>query len=160
MIESILSLFIVGTIGFWVLMAAVAIIIIASIENDHFGFPALLLMVVGAIYHKELLLLGWTPLLLFALCYLVIGIAWSAFKWYRYVKKQVRLAKSRKSFTEAMHENLKDTLSLSNNKSRITAWLAYWPFSLIWSLTGDFWNMIFENVKALYQRILDNALEG
>jgi hypothetical protein len=47
----------------------------------------------------------------------------------------------------------------SNNKARITAWIAFWPFSLVGTLVNDpvrrLVDFLFNQFKALYQRMSD-----
>ncbi len=47
----------------------------------------------------------------------------------------------------------------SKNKARITAWMAFWPCSLIGTLLNDpvrrAFNFLFNNFKALYQKMSD-----
>ena len=53
---------------------------------------------------------------------------------------------------------LEQSLEISGNKSRIIAWMVYWPWSLIWNVTGDFFTMIYETMMGVYQRIADKAV--
>lgn len=50
----------------------------------------------------------------------------------------------------------------SKNKSRITAWACYWPFSFIGTLLNDpvrrLFNFLFNQFKALYQHLADYVL--
>lgn len=47
----------------------------------------------------------------------------------------------------------------SKNKSRITAWASFWPFSVVGTLLNDpvrrLFNFLFNHFKALYQRMAD-----
>lgn len=50
----------------------------------------------------------------------------------------------------------------SKNKGRITAWACYWPFSFVGTLLNDpvrrIFNFLFNQFKALYQRMADHIL--
>jgi hypothetical protein len=50
----------------------------------------------------------------------------------------------------------------SKNKSRITAWACYWPFSFVGTLLNDpvrrLFNFLFNQFKAQYQRLSDYVL--
>ena len=52
----------------------------------------------------------------------------------------------------------------SENKKKIMGWLAYWPWSFLWTFINDpvrtFFNWLYESLSGLYQRIADSAFRG
>ena len=144
MIETILTVFEFGTIWFWLLAAIASIIIISCVENEHYPTPSIVAILLGVVYWKQIVHAPWQIIALvigvFALC----GLLWSTFKWFRYVNKQVRHYNDTygATLTESQMRDLKSEISVSNHKAMITGWIAFWPWSLLWSLTGDFFNML------------------
>lgn len=89
MITTVLEFFALGTLGFWILSAVLSAVFIACIENDSKWFPTVVLLGLGIAYWKQLaaLALGWQAILIGVIAYVLIGVAWSFFRWYRYVQK-------------------------------------------------------------------------
>lgn len=52
----------------------------------------------------------------------------------------------------------------SNNKSRIVSWMSLWPCSMVGTLLNDpvrrLFNFLFNNFKALYQRMADHVFRN
>ncbi len=170
--------------SFWILLLVEFILLLALVEYEkpELGFLSLLgvgillkvfadvnllFMVVEHPWHASL---G-------ALVYLVIGTAWSIFKWYFFVRNrreeyfkakedfQKDLNQDRKveewekSYEKARFLNRKKTLEPlpGENKSRILMWMAYWPWSAIWTLINDSikktYKFIYENISGVLTRI-------
>jgi len=81
--------------------------------------------------------------------YLVIGVLWSFFKYYSFVRER-----KRDGYTYEMLQN-------ANNKGRVITWMAYWPFSAIAHLVGDglykLFVWIYDQVSGVYDRILKSV---
>lgn len=117
--------------------------------------------------------LGDNPLttIMLMLGYFGIGTAYGTWKWVRVMKKAAKKLRALKAAFMEKNNIQGDTIpeeakkawrnhresvyyhrdpapKALNNKSRIISWMAYWPFSLMWSLTADFlvdaWNWCFE----------------
>jgi hypothetical protein len=162
MITSILEFFALGTLGFWGLCVLVSIVFVACLENDNRWFPTIITIALAGLYWKSMVAfaLGWKAILLFSLVYLLAGVAWSFFRWIRYVKEQADVWRKENGNTLKEYDlaMLKRKLDVSNNKGRLTGWIAYWPWSLVWNITGDFFTMVYENLQGAYQKIADRAL--
>ena len=82
----------------------------------------------------------------FIILYLIIGLLWSFYKWYLYLKD------SKKQNRERDYTN-----SPSYNKDKIIAWMAYWPISMLLFVVGDlfstFYNWLYSRVSGIYERI-------
>jgi hypothetical protein len=164
MITAILEFFALGTIGFWILCSLLSIVFIACIENETHWFPTCALIALGAIYWKPLVALGlaWQGLAIGALVYVVAGMIWSIYRWYRFVKETADKYRQQygNTLTDSNRSSLKSDISVSSNKALITGWIAYWPWSLVWNITGDFFKTAYEKLQKVYQGITDKALSG
>jgi hypothetical protein len=164
MITSILEFFALGTFGFWLLCSLLSIVFIACIENENHWLPTVASIALAAIYWKGFVALGmtWQGVAIGVLVYAVAGMVWSIYRWYRFVKEQAEDYRKRygTSLTDSQRRDLKSDISVSSNKALITGWIAYWPWSLVWNVTGDFFKTIYEQLQGVYQRIVDKALGG
>ena len=164
MITSIIEFFALGAIGFWILSALISIIFIACIENDTYWFPTITTAAFLAVYWKGFASfnLTWQIIVGGVLSYVVLGVVWSLYRWLQYVRNIA--AKFRKQYgtvlTESQLYDLERKVSVSSNKSLITGWIAYWPWSLIWNISGDFFTAIYERLSNVYQNITNNAVKG
>jgi len=160
MIESILTAFAFGTIWFWVLTFLVSIIFIASIDNDHYATPTSTAIVVGLLFWKPIMALSWQAIAISFAVYVLAGILWSLFKWYRFVQKKAAYyhEKCGTTLTSTQLTSFKDSVSVLGNKARLTGWIAWWPWSLIWSVTGDFWNFLYDTMVNAYRKIADREI--
>jgi hypothetical protein len=90
--EWILTLFVFGSVGFWILLAAVSCLFICLLEYRKGGWATVALI-------ATLVLLYWLGNLRFAwvihhplqtagyfVAYLVLGTGWAIFKWWRFVR--------------------------------------------------------------------------
>jgi hypothetical protein len=162
MITSILEFFALGTLGFWILCSLISVIFIIALENENHWFPTCLTLAFAGIYWKALagLALSWHAISLGILVYAVIGIVWSMFRWFRYVKSTADTYRKEHgdNLRASERSSLQREISATLNKSRITGWIAYWPWSMLWNLTGDFFKMIYEALQGVYQKISDRAM--
>lgn len=100
-----------------------------------------------------------------AAAYFPIGIAWSFFRWWRVLKdKASELMSYRHHYNDAnrWEEHVKSHMpTASNNKSAITCWITYWPFSvtsyLLVDILCDIGNWIYSLISGLYQRLADHV---
>lgn len=164
MITSILEFFALGTLGFWILATLASIIFIACVENENHWLPTTILVALTAVYWKSLAALGlsWQGLTIGIIVYAVAGMVWSIYRWFRFVKTQADDFRKRygTSLTDSQRRDLRSEISVSSNKALITGWIAYWPWSLVWNVTGDFFKTIYEQLQGVYQKITDKALAG
>ena len=169
MLESIFGFFAVGMIGFWLLVLIASIIFITGAESDNYVLSAIVTILLGIAYWKPLMAVGlsWQVIAVCVSAYVIFGIGWSAWRWWKYVHQTVeRVKKSGRSYmerdgvlTDEDKERIKLAVNVSDNKGRIIGWMAYWPWSAFWNVTGDFFTMVYDSMKSAYQRIADKALE-
>ena len=123
---------------------------------------------------------------LYAVGYVVVGVVWSFVKWFSYLRKfrdHFRELKQkfleRKSLTgpdidEPLLSEFKDSLrhqyeyrdvqsgqkpTAAENKARITAWMAFWPCSMVSTLLNDpirrLFKFLFSLLKGTFQKLSD-----
>lgn len=160
MIETITAALAVGTFWFWALILIVSAIIIGCVENEHYPLPTISLLVFGGLYWKYIVAAPWQALAIIIGVFAVCGIAWSVFKWNQRVNRIV--SKYKETYGTSLNQSnmarLKTEISVANNKAVLTGWIAFWPWSLLWSLTGDFFNTLYDAMSNVYQSITNRGL--
>lgn len=186
------TMFVFGSFWFWILVVAGALLVVYFIdgvddrngESDPFyvsGATITLLVVLlilqflsdvrpfTYVYHHPL------SALLFVLGYLIAGVLWSFVKWYSYLRNWSDKYKREKAEYFARPKNdspdgrdywnrlHRGTLpTAKENKSRIIAWMSYWPWSLIWTFINDpikrAFRALYRELQQTYQRIADKVL--
>ena len=161
MIETITTALGVGTFWFWAILTFASVLIIACTENDHYPIPTIVSFILVTIYWKDIIAVQWQTIATIIGVFVLGGILWSAFKWFRYVQKSVNhyTKKYGNSLTPCQMAALELEISLYENKSRITGWMAFWPWSLFWTITGDFFNMVYDAMVGVYQGIANRSMK-
>lgn len=167
MIESFLTAFAFGTVWFWILAVIASVIIIACTEHEHYPTPSIVVTLLAIIYWKQIIAAPWQTIGIVVGLFALFGVLWSIFKWFRHVNKFVAKYRSEHgiaqpdgtvTLSESQMRDLRNDISVSNNKALLTGWIAFWPWSLLWSLTGDFFNMLYDAMSNVYQKITDSGL--
>jgi hypothetical protein len=154
--EAILGFFALWGIGFWILATIASIIFIAGCEKDELGLSIFATIVLAVIYYKSIILVFSNPVMLM-ICvvgWLIAGVINSCWRLRNMARDVVE------KYNETRSGNPEYELQLSRNKSRITNWIIYWPWSLFWNFTRDFFNTLYKAMSGIYQRIIDKALDG
>jgi len=173
-----------GTLWFWVAIAIFTIAMLALIEYEK-PFSAFLVIAVtlsmfefGAGYD----LFAWVvsnPLLTveFIVGYIVLGIMWSIAKWFFFVLnardrysakrqqwlKDLKLGETLEQYIIRARPSAYDQFPPSPvaNRDRIILWMAYWPFSALWTLINDplkrIWRFTFNRITAFLTWISNRA---
>lgn len=152
----------------WLLTSGIiaCIVIIACIENRSPGWALTVVAVLGGITYlidRSLLLDTWNYIVnnpvaigMYAIGYIVVGVLWSIYKWYLYVKKWVNKWGSSRVILE-------DKISPEENKTLIMTWMGYWPFSFLWFVVDHpltkLYKWIYTQVSGVYTRISTAALQ-
>jgi len=104
-----------------------------------------------------------TTFILYTIIFLIIGLMWSFYKWFRFVKKRTRdyLSKvEERSRTVFISDFLPD---VSKNKSLISTWIIFWPISVARYLCGnilvDMTNYLIKKFASTYQSISNRLFE-
>lgn len=167
-----MGLLLFGTVWFWIFLAIIVTSITAIIEYDedesHAGW-ATGVLIVGAVLFwflgRETFMnvlsfirdnpwniLGWFGI------YVAIGIVWTFWKWYIFLKKyRDKFMENNKKYPTSYP--VKDFKIPTYNEYfyKIVSWMMYWPFSALWTLTHkfirDFFTFISDQLKLAYDRI-------
>lgn len=179
-----LTLFVVGSIGFWILLTIEFILLLTFTELEKPGLSFFSLIVFGLLLkffgagdvfewvweHPREVLFG-------AGVYLAAGMVWGVVKWYFFVTKR------RDEYLEEKEEFFKrrgteddwarSTLRMRflnskgeltplarENKSRIIMWMAYWPWSLLWTTINDAVKRIYREIYQAIQRLLQGISDS
>lgn len=116
------------------------------------------------------------------LLFLIIGVLWSFFKWYRFVKEAARKARERLQWeidqyqsgcgytypvnTEEGRQQFLNNAKpwVSRYKARIAGWIVFWPLSMLWTVLTELLRDVFERIveffRGYYQRIVDKAFQA
>lgn len=133
---------------FWSIVAAVVIIdVLLLSSDDDASIGAVVLTTIATaclfLFTDAFVGISVATLILSLLCYVIVGVAWSMFKWYRFLVEQK--ASGRTSAPAA-----------SQFKSRILGWMVLWPFSFTWwvlSMPRRMFSWIYDQLSTLYDRI-------
>lgn len=140
----IATLFLFGTLWFWVLSLVFIGFVIYTLEDeDVSAWPYVLTVAfIGLTYwmgnkdlYKEIFSYLVNNPLVLVFCfvgYLLAGAIWSLVRWFLYLKG---LSIDKDENGKVRHSKYK--FEVSSNKGRITNWMMYWPFSLIWTVIDE-----------------------
>lgn len=162
--NAIIDFFYLG-FGFYLFLLFFSIVFLTSCERDE-GFALALCTFIPysllyLIYYK--VSLHWKFVVPVILGYFVIGAGWSLWRWFRHCKTTV----------QALHSNMDQRLSKadaeqrirtdyrvipSSNKSRLTSWVLFWPWSMFWNLLGDLLTGIYDSLAGIYIKISDSVI--
>lgn len=193
----LLSLFLFGTIWFWLLLGAAALFIGICVSRDSFGKATLCLFgFFGALtLFGDFNVLHWlahngTSFLIGLGFYLAVGVFWSFAKWFFFVRRlRDEYLERRRAFLDrndvrgdVIPDQLKKRWAAEieqswsrrgqttypprarTYKGKITAWMAYWPWSLVVTMIDDplrkLFNALFRMVQGAFQGVSDNAFRG
>jgi len=154
MLEAITGFFALWSVGFWILAFIASVIFIVGCEKDTIGLSVFATIVLSVIYWKSLVLVLTNPTLLAIgiVAWLLIGVLNSMWRLKNLAREVVE------KYNKSGYGDPKNELSLSNQKSRITNWIIYWPWSLFWNFSRDFFNSLYKAMSGVYQGIIDRAL--
>lgn len=171
MIETVLSFFAVGALGFFLYILLLSVLYTVAVECDKYSLAVVATVVGIVIYHKELwiILHSWQLLGISFLVYVVAGAFWASFRWGRLIKKCIteqripqydgRLEITPTTNKSLLEKELRAKLVPSKFKSQLMGWVVFWPWSVFWNITGDFFNMLYENLTGLWTRQAKKALD-
>lgn len=156
MIEAITAFFALWGIGFWIVTLIASIIFIVGCEKDTIGLSIFATIVLLILYHDPLvaLLSNAITLTIVIVGWLILGVINSVWRLHNMAQEAVKI------YNETGRGNPAFDLQLSKNKGRITNWVIYWPWSLFWNFTRDFFNQIYKAMSGIYQGVIDKALAG
>jgi hypothetical protein len=173
-----------GGFIFWAIIAVICILLLWTVENyskndeihkGQLAWPTVI--IAGAIFllyffsNKGQLWLSLksniTGLLMWLGIYLIVGIVWSFFKWYKIVKHaKAKYLKAQREYQKTIKDGnshipfnkmLTFLPKVNEWKASITSWILFWPFSTLRYAFGtmliDFMDAIISRLKGLYDSI-------
>ena len=188
-----MTLFVLGSVGFWILTGLAALILFVMTEFEQPGWATgtlIVTFVALAVFGNFNLwqVVHGNPMgaLLALLAYVGVGAVWSVGKWWFHVKEcrsnyqdlrdafmeRNKLEKSadipddrKSSFQEVVSRHASAAKPLiRENKSRITIWMTYWPWSMTWTIINDpvkkTFRWVYHQLQAVYQAIADHSYKS
>lgn len=177
-----LELFVAGAIGFWIVVVAVNIALLFFTEYIQPGWATCTMIgvLVFLYYTKTFDAIKYAvqhpwDLVLYVLIYLAVGAGWGVIKWYFYLlKSRDKYQEFRRKWLDSKRikgtdipDNLKEEWARNsasygikipqaiNNKDRIILWMAYWPWSVIWTALDDVVKRAFERIYSMFGKLYD-----
>jgi len=156
-----------GIIGFFVVFGLVALL--TETERYVWATLSIIASLVAAHYLADLHLLAFIKAhtltsVGYLVGFIVVGVVWSFIKWFSFLVRVREVMKERGDFNFPVEYRglpLDKKPLASENKKRITAWMIFWPFSLVGTLLNDpirrIFNLIFNSLKNQYQRLSDRV---
>ena len=178
----------IGTVWFWFVIAAACVIMIAAIEFENVGLATISMIVTLATlgYWGDFNVLTYArehpPWAIGVVAgYFLAGTVWAVCKWWFYVRRKLeKYGEARDIFfrtndlpsgpvPEEDKVRFRDHLQyhecgvpqVGEEKSRIMTWMAYWPWSMVWTIVNDpirkIFRHIFKSIQEFLQRISDRV---
>ena len=145
------ELLVFGSWLFWAAALVVSVAIFSAIENEQgYGLMIFLTAIFALLFGKPLLYIHWSTALFCVAAYLIIGGLWAVWRWFIHAKKVVHKAR----LGETVYER---DLDVAHNKGHITAWIAYWPWSLFWEFTHGIFSSVYHAFVGIFDRISSGA---
>ena len=176
--------------GFWFFLLVVFILAVGIISSEFDsilgGIVTFILLAVALFYSGALSAIAGTPLLVILglIVYVAAGFAYAILirypdylqKYATYIQRDWEVFQENRSGDTVTREDFYSSSAYSEytpkyNADRITAWVALWPWSLVWDLTHKpvrwlhkkLYNLAGEMLdrigKRVFNRILDDANE-
>lgn len=177
---------IIGSLAFWVWCGLWSLIFAVMVQREHTILTGIGLGVMAAAYfvfgHHDPSVLWDTKTLGIVIGYVVAGVPWSVFRWYRHhrdlrkeydsAKEDFLVARGVKDSTRIPDELLAEwqrssyrmdprRSSVKGSKAQITGWMIFWPFSMTGWVLNDpitrLFNAIFERLRGVYTGIMNRV---
>lgn len=146
----------IGGLAFWISIAILTITVVWSLEEDAYGFAGFLtVLFIAAFGYAAIPVISLSAIAWGAGAYIVAGSVWSIWRWYRHVRKMIAMAKAGEKING--YDIAERHIEPSNNKAKIMAWIAYWPWSVVWELTAGLWRNLYDLLVGVYDRISAGA---
>ena len=159
-------------LGFFLGLLTLSIIYTVATECDTYGFSIFATILGVILFWKSIVLAAtcWQLVLICAAAYVLIGGAWSVFRWFKYCREYIathpyKEANERYEYRDGKEIPLtpqayyKKKLQPNEHKSRLIGWVAYWPWSLIWNIAGDTLTAIYDALANVYQKVADAVIK-
>lgn len=146
-----------GTFGFWAAVAIAAVVFIAAIVSEGYGFASVwcvgfvvfLQALAGVAVLSTIVAHPWLCLAGAAI-YLPAGVVWALFRWNWFVGSSITQLRDSFAGSKPWPEYLDQYCPKANReKSRICGYIAYWPVSILAFVFSDFIAEVAEKVYAM-----------
>jgi len=150
--------FVINWLG-WTILAILTIIILTVVENEKWGWSTLVaLLTAGVLYYflpsSVLGVPSFWSVVIYVVGYVAVGVAWSFFKWTLYVLKAKETYFRMGGKTKA---NIEDYIPVARqNRSNIVGWMAFWPWSALWTIIDDPIKRMYRAMARSLERVFDN----
>lgn len=169
-----------GEIGYFAVAGIIALMLLfIDIEHDASAFWSTALM-------GTLIWLSWSglhqltfkELVTMGVGYIGVGVLYSAFKWFIRIREIIannsellkshgiltldKLKEAQNKYGTDYHSKLysiTQEIDPSSNKRLFYGWIILWPWNFTWTLTHNFFDVIFESVKSQYKNIVNHLLQ-
>jgi hypothetical protein len=167
---TIAAFFAIGAVGFYLFLLFLSVVFTTAVQNDKgvgYFFATIVALFGALMYHTYVFafVLNWK---LFVACFLAYGIAggvWSVFRWFRYCRHVVLenpydQAAQYKQEAYTPEQYYASKLKSRDHKSQLTSWIVFWPWSLVWNFTGDFFTGIYESLANVYEKVSQSVIRS
>lgn len=157
----------VGTIGFYLLIVAAAILMSELLDAQRPGsatFVAVLTIAMLAVLgnFNPFPWIAANPMMtaIYTAAFFAIGTVWGVFKWFFYLRSSRRKMEeiiadhpfyTKEQLKEAFYDHglpIQFPPLVSDHKTRILGWMILWPASMLWTLLNDPVRYVFEEIYA------------
>jgi len=169
LLSTVLAFFVFPAAGFFLGLLALSVVYTIATETDSHGIAIFSTVLAIALYWATIsvAVAAWHLLLIGILVYLVLGGVWSVYRWLNYCRKFIQehpytitveeySSGRRVLLTEEQY--YKSELLPSKNRSRLIGWVAYWPWSLVWNITGDLLTTVYNLLVDIYKRTAERVI--
>lgn len=179
-ITGILASFAFGSFWFWVLLLTSGSFITGCVNRCSSGWAFFWTLILGVPIAYNLWGVNGKVVFGVIIGYLIVGVVYSANRWKGFVRGKVSDFKYRwsseiallgndKALRDQKYEDtehsyqrawrsLEGETTASRNKEQLTLWTFYWPFSLLWKLTGGLVETVYDVASGWYNDIQKKAL--
>jgi hypothetical protein len=174
-----LLLFSAGSWVFWTVSILISLFVIGLLDDhdETSKWLVLMFLLIGGIAGLNMFVasISFKAILAYVGIYLASGIIWSLFKWWLRGKKysnelnvlSTQVAQQKNSMehnaaSEFRHKvnKVRRALTASENKGRITAWICFWPWSLLKTCTFNLFDNLFEVLRGVYSYMTKDTLKA
>ena len=166
-------------------LALVFAVVTVLMETENFGWLVVVFFAAlgGVVFWRSAeamaVLQDWRRLLVLAVVYVMFGVVWSFVKWVLYLTKWKRryqadytaFLQTRKESNDKNECLTKEEIrsfrayryydprpTAASSRSRIIAWMTFWPCSLVGFLLTDPFKYVYDLLNGGYQRVANNIL--
>ena len=134
-----------------------SIVVISLLEYDQFLWTTIVVIgtLLGLQYFTSIGVFAWIlanyiSILWGSVWYVGVGVVWSFIKWYFY------LLNERDEIKENVYMSIPTAAS---HKAQLFGWMAYWPWSALWTLLNDPFKRLFKLIVARLGKVYDKIAQ-